>query len=206
MVFGRVYTIRSRQTNELYIGSTTQALSMRIAQHRRNYKGYLNKTQKYITSFKILQYNDAYIELLFEGEFESKDALQKREGEYIRSMECVNRCIAGRTKQEYRDENKEQILERNKKYYEDNKEQIIEHQKQYYEENKEQILKYHNEYYYKNKDKISEHGKQYRDENKYKIAEHNNQKFTCECGGHYTHVNIKKHEQTLKHQKFLENK
>ena len=38
MVFGRVYAIRSHQSTELYIGSTTQALSMQMARHRRDYK------------------------------------------------------------------------------------------------------------------------------------------------------------------------
>ena len=116
MVFGRVYSIRSHQTTELYIGSTTQALSMRMSGHRKHYRCYLNKKKHYITSFKILQYNDAYIELLFDGEFKSKDALRQKEGEYMRDMDCVNRCSAGRTKQEYYEENKEQILEQVKQY------------------------------------------------------------------------------------------
>ena len=108
MVYGRVYTIRSHQTSDIYIGSTTQTLSMRMCKHRHDYKKYLNKTCHYITSFEIIKYDDAYIELLFEGDVESKDTLRKKEGEYIRNMECVNRCIAGRTDKEYTDEHKEQ--------------------------------------------------------------------------------------------------
>ena len=77
MVFGQVYAIRSHQTKDLYIGSTTQALSMRMAHHRRIHKYYSNKTYHNVSSFEILQY-DAYIELLIEGEFESKKALQKK--------------------------------------------------------------------------------------------------------------------------------
>jgi len=49
-----------------------------MSSQRNSHKKYLNKTQHYITSFKILHYKDAYIELLFEGEFESKDALRKK--------------------------------------------------------------------------------------------------------------------------------
>ena len=79
MIHGLVYTIRSHQTTDIYIGSTTQAMSMRMAHHRRSHKNYLNQNFHYVTSFKILQYPDAYIELLFEGEFESKDALRKKE-------------------------------------------------------------------------------------------------------------------------------
>ena len=77
MVFGRIYSIRSHQTKALYIGTTTQTLSMQMAGHRRDYKKYLNKTYHYITSFEILQY-ESYIELLFEGEFVSKEELRKK--------------------------------------------------------------------------------------------------------------------------------
>jgi hypothetical protein len=40
--------------------------------------------------------------------------LDKREGEYIRNNNCINRCIAGRTQKEYYEENKEKILEQRK--------------------------------------------------------------------------------------------
>ena len=139
MVFGRIYSIRSHQTTELYIGSTTQALSMRLSGHRRHYKKYLNTTFHYVTSFKILQYNDAYIELLFEREFESKDALQQKEGEYIRDMECVNKQIAGRTKKEYYEDNKDVLAENKKEYIKQNKALVSERKHTYYESNKKEL-------------------------------------------------------------------
>ena len=61
MVYGRVYTIRSHQTDDIYIGSTTQTLSQRMTDHRKNYKQYLDKKRNYITSYEIVQYEDAYI-------------------------------------------------------------------------------------------------------------------------------------------------
>jgi len=109
MVYGRVYSIRSHQTTDIYIGSTTQILCKRLADHRREHKRFLEKNIKYVASFQILEHGDAYIELLFEGEFESVDALRKKEGEYQREMECVNKYIAGRTFQEYKQDNKIQI-------------------------------------------------------------------------------------------------
>jgi hypothetical protein len=111
MVFGRVYSIRSHQTSDIYIGSTTQILCKRLSDHRRTYKSYLNGICGYVSSYEILPYEDAYIELIFEGEFESKYALMKKEGEYIREMDCVNKVIPGRTKQEYRDEHKDKAKE-----------------------------------------------------------------------------------------------
>jgi hypothetical protein len=137
MVFGRIYTLRSHQTTDIYIGSTTQTLSQRMTDHRKNYKSYLNGTFAYITSYEILQYEDAYIELLFEGEFESKYALKQKEGKYQREMDCVNKHIAGRTKQEYEEEHKEQKKESGKRYRNKHQYSI----KQYFIKNKETISK-----------------------------------------------------------------
>ena len=139
MVFGRVYSLRTHQTDDIYIGSTIQTLSQRMTDHRVDYKAFLNNKMNYISSYEILQYNDAYIELLFEGEFESKNAFKKKEGEFQRSMNCVNKNIAGRTLQEYRDEHKEQQLEYNTKYRDEHKEQQVEYNTKYKKEHQEQI-------------------------------------------------------------------
>jgi hypothetical protein len=84
-----------------------------------------------MTSYKILEFGDDYIELLEAYQCNSKIELHKREGELIRQYKdiCVNRCIAGRTK---------------KQFYEDNKEKLQKQQKEYREENKEKIKEKHN--------------------------------------------------------------
>ena len=51
------------------------------------------------------------IELVESFSCNSKEELLKREGYYISHNQCVNRCVAGRTRQEYRNENKEAIQE-----------------------------------------------------------------------------------------------
>ena len=63
----------------------------------------------------------------------------KKEGEYIRTNECVNKSIAGRTHDEWVDENKEKVIQYKKKYKNNNKEKIKEQNKIYREENKEQL-------------------------------------------------------------------
>ena len=45
-------------------------------------------------------------------------------------------CIAGRTLKEYKEDNKEYLLEYKKQYRQDNKTDIAEHNKQYYINNK----------------------------------------------------------------------
>lgn len=37
----------------------------------------------------------------------SRKDLEKKEGEFIRNMECINKNIAGRTKKQYYKENKD---------------------------------------------------------------------------------------------------
>jgi hypothetical protein len=210
MVYGRVYSIRSHQTPDIYIGSTIQTLSRRMAYHRADYKAYLNEKQHYISSYEILQYNDAYIELLFEGEFESKNALQKKEGEYQREMDCVNKQIAGRTQQEYYEDNKEHIVEYQKQYYEENKPQIEEQHKKYYEEHKPQIAEYHKQYQTENKEHLAEYQKQHYEDNKEQrlkdaknYRDKHREKYTCECGSILCKLDKSRHERSKKHLEFL---
>jgi len=100
---GKIYAIRSYQTDDIYIGSTVDTLSKRMGGHRCNYKQYIaGKKVGNLTSFKILKYNDAYIELLEDYPCNSKGELERKEGEYIRKMDCVNKVIAGRSQEEYR--------------------------------------------------------------------------------------------------------
>ena len=141
-----IYSIRSPATEKYYIGSTTQILCKRFGDHKTKYKGYLKNIYKFVTSFKILELGDAYIELLEEFTCDNKLQLEKREGELIREHknECVNKRIEGRTKNEYRIDNKESIKEQNKQYYIDNKE----HHKQYYIDNIESIKAQKTQPYY----------------------------------------------------------
>jgi len=134
---GKIYSIRSHQTELIYIGSTTEPLSKRLSVHKRDYKRYKNNKHHYITSFEIIKHNDYYIELIENYPCNSKDELRMREGQIIReTANAVNKRIEGRTMSEYqkqyRENNKEQIKEKQKQYYEDNKELFIEYKKQHF--------------------------------------------------------------------------
>jgi len=169
---GKIYSIRSYQTDKIYIGSTTQPLSKRLYHHKTHYKKYLNGKSPFITSYDILQYEDAYIELLEEYPCENREQLCKREGELIRGGNCVNKRIEARTKQEYYEQNKDKLLQQGKEYQEQNKDKIKEYIKEYQEQNKDKILQQKKEYYQQNKDKILQKGKEYREQNKEKINEY----------------------------------
>jgi hypothetical protein len=83
---GKIYSIRSRSNLDLvYVGSTTQPLSKRFGEHKK-------QSNKIKTSKKIIDLGDAYIELIENFSCNSKEELLKREGEIMRSMDCVNKC------------------------------------------------------------------------------------------------------------------
>jgi len=199
---GKIYTIRSHQTDKVYVGSTTQALSVRMGGHRADFKSYNKGVGNYVTSFELLKYDDAYIELIELYPCNSKVELDRGEGVYIRQMDCVNKRIAGRTSVEYYQDNKEQL----KEYYQQNKEQISDRHKQYYQDNREQISDRHKQYYQDNREQINDRQKQYYQDNREQIKEQRNKKFDCECGGKYTHKHKSQHLRTKKHQKYLNNK
>ena len=107
---GKIYAIRSHQTEQIYIGSTIQPLNKRMEQHKNR------KNIGDCSSKIILQYEDVYIELIEFFPCNSKEELNKKEGEHIRINNCVNKLIAGRTQKEYKKENKKQINQRMKEY------------------------------------------------------------------------------------------
>ena len=182
---GKIYTIRSYQTDDIYIGSTTQILTKRLSYHTKNYKCWKNGKYHYVSSFELIKYGDAYIELLELCSCDSKMELGRREGELIRSMDCVNKRIEGRTKQEYLEDTKEYRKKWAVEYYENNKEKIKEYNKELYENNRHKRL---------------QQAKEWGEANKEKIAKRRQKKYDCECGGKYTHSNKLIHFKTQKHQ------
>lgn len=89
----KIYKLWSPEGDEIYIGSTTESLSRRKTKH---------KTQKNECASQILfeKYTDVRIELLEECPCDNKEQLLKKEGEYIRNNNCVNKRVAGRTYKE----------------------------------------------------------------------------------------------------------
>jgi hypothetical protein len=168
----KVYQIVCLTTGQKYIGSTTQAtLAVRLAGHVKSFKCWKNGKYHFVSSFAVLEQDNYQIELLEAYPCNSKDELNAREGQYIRMVDCVNKCVMGRTKKEWRETNKTDIAEKKKEIYEDNKSEILEKAKELYKANKTEVLEKNKSYYDANKDKISEQRKQYREKNKVKIAE-----------------------------------
>ena len=141
---GKIYSIRSSQTDLFYIGSTTQPLCKRLYWHKNGFNQWKKTNKNYTTSYELLKYDDAYMELIEDCPCASKDQLTRREGELIRAnkSKCVNCKIEGRTKAGYYQDNKEHLAGQARQYRQDNKEHIVEQGKQYYQDNKAHIAEY----------------------------------------------------------------
>lgn len=198
---GKIYSIRSYQSPDIYIGSTIQPLYKRLSGHKKNYKRWKNGKYRYTTSFEIVKYSDCYIELVEDYKCENITELNRREGQIIRETEnCINKKIAGRTQKEYDDEHK---IEK-KQYRENNKEKIAEDQKKYYEDNKEEFKINNKKRYEDNKEYRLEYRKQYYEKNKEKIKQYSKIKYTCKCGVTLSKISKAKHERSKKHKAYIE--
>jgi hypothetical protein len=128
---GKIYKIQKiGDDSKIYIGSTTKLyLSQRFDTHRSDYRRYRAGKFNKVTSFDLF---DAYgienceIVLLQTYPCNSKDELRAKEGDYTRMFldKCVNRKIEGRTRRQYRQDNKNEISKYKKQYREENKEII----------------------------------------------------------------------------------
>jgi hypothetical protein len=172
---GKVYKITSGDLT--YIGSTTEnTLARRLSTHVKDYKRWKDGKRGNITSFQVLELGNYEITLLELCPCQSRDELTARERHWIETLQCVNRCLSGRTRKEYKEEHKEIINEWMKQYQEDNKEQIKEQRKNFRETHKEQIKEQSKIYFEANRDKINERGKAYYQANKEKISKANKEK------------------------------
>ena len=210
---GKIYKITSPNCDEVYIGSTTQTLNIRFSEHKSRCITE-NRNSKI-----VIDKGDAVIELIEDFPCESKKELFRREGEIMKAtLNCCNKYIAGRTKQEWVAENsvhvKEyhkqyqidniiEIKQTNKKYREDNDIEIKEKKKEYYDKNSEQLYENRKEYIAKNIDKVKiqrqTSGVKFRELHKEIINEH----FECYCGGAYSYSTKARHFKTNKHLSFI---
>ena len=135
---GKIYKLWSPSKNLVYYGSTTETISRRLSKHLTDLNRYNNKTStRYVNSFKILECEDYKIELVEEYPCNNRQQLCKKEGEYIKANECINKCIAGRTPEEYYNDNIERKKNYDANYRDANADKIKQYNKQYREKQKE---------------------------------------------------------------------
>jgi hypothetical protein len=179
---GKIYCVRCRYDDSLiYVGSTINTLAKRMGKHR---KDKLCSLYQYVDN----DWDNWYIELYEYYPCNNKPELNKREGEVQRQIATINKNVAGRTKKEqqkqYRQNNRDKLLENMKQYHLNNREKRLEQRKQYHQVNREKDLEYY---------------KQYHQDNREKILEQQKQKITCDhCGSIVNKNSISKHKRTQK--------
>lgn len=140
---GKIYEILCITTGYCYIGSTVQTLRARLNGHKASYNKFLNGKANNCTSYACLINDNYCIKLIEDYPCESKKELLRREGYWQLKRKCVNRCIAGRTRQEHADANRELL-----RSYDKNRngtEKRLQSRKDHYYRNKDKILAKHKE-------------------------------------------------------------
>ncbi len=179
---GKIYCIRNNIDDDIYVGSTTQLLSKRMALHRNkithkpHYKIYAKMIEMGTENF--------YIELIENYPCINKEELCMREGHFIRELGTLNSSVAGRTKNMYYQEFKDTKI------------------KEYNEINKTKILETKKEYRINHKEEIAAYDKQRYDEK----TNHINEKLICECGRTYSRQHKAAHIKTKIHQQLMSEK
>jgi hypothetical protein len=179
----RIYRVIDNSNGQQYIGSTCKSLSNRLSQHKYDYQKYLEGIQHYISSFDILKNCDFSIILIEEYPCSNKEQLLKRERYYIETLNCINKRMPIRTKEERVEITKIQ----NYNYQKNNVEKVKEIQKNYYNINK---------------DTINEKKRMYYKENKEKKTQRPKEQLTCMCGATHCRNGIARHQRTKKHQEY----
>ena len=171
---GKIYVIKSDESDEVYIGSTCGTLTKRFGIHKSNHKRSLRGEKFHQScSGKILKYADARIELIENFPCETKRQLLDREGYFIKNTpKSINIIIQGRTMKQYRIDNAEKLIQQSKEYRENNKDILKDKYKEWY-----------------NSDK----GKEYLEKRKAKI----NIKIPCPiCGIEVSKSNLSRHQKS----------
>ena len=157
---GKIYKIECNITNDVYYGSTVQSLSQRLTLH---------KYSRNCQAINIIDRGNYTCKIIEEYPCNSKYELEQRERYYIENNMCINKHIPTRTIKEWRENNREHLLQKEKEWRENNKEHKAQKNKEYREKNKEQI------------------------------AQKSGEQVTCECGCKVTRCKLQRHRKSKKH-------
>lgn len=201
--------------NDIYVGHTTN-FEQRKNSHKRNCET-LNKNIRLYNfirengnwdNWSMIQIETCNCNNKRESEMKERYWIETLNAKLNCNMPITTKEEKDKQKQDWYEENKEEILQKSKNNYQENKEDKLVYQKQYAEENKEQIKNYQDDYREKNKEKLAEQKKAYREQhkeeaakankewreaNKAKIQEKNKQIIHCECGNEFTFGNKNRH-------------
>jgi hypothetical protein len=119
-----IYKITGGQ--DIYVGSTELELHTRFMKHIRDYSRWKKGLMNWVSAFDIFEkvgVENCIIELLEECVCETIAEGRRKEGEYQRTIDCVNKRIE-RTRREYREDCKEKINQAQRDWRLNNKDKV----------------------------------------------------------------------------------
>jgi hypothetical protein len=179
---GKIYKITNDYNNDVYVGSTCDTLVKRFSNHKCSAKTQQKKNRRLYKLINDIGFERFRIQLICNYPCEDKYQLKQKEGEYIRIMGTLNMEIAGRTAQEYIDDNRDIKKKYDKQRYQ------TEHRQEWIK-NYQTIDKYksYQTEYEKSRIRPEDH--------KLKQSE----RIACVCGCMVRKDNISIHKKTKKH-------
>jgi len=130
---GKIYKIVSDNTDDIYIGSTTNTLKQRLQEHESKYR----KNNLGLKACDILKFGSYRIELIQDFPCNNRCELYKREGEIQKEHKnCINYFIAGRDNKQYYIDNVDKIKQRTSEWQKKNNVRRRAAVKKSYEKNK----------------------------------------------------------------------
>ncbi|AGM15748.1 GIY-YIG superfamily endonuclease [Preplasmiviricota sp. Gezel-14T] len=172
---GKIYKIIAPDTDEVYIGSTIQTLPQRLSKHTSDARLWRGDTSRKYCYSEMMLRNEGYkIELLYDFPCGSLAELSREEGETAKLFPTrVNKNVAGRTREEWFQDNNTTEVEYKRKWRQNNPEKVKEsfaiwrnknpekYKENYVKQNQKkknnpETKEYKKEYYLKNKDKYKD--------------------------------------------------
>lgn len=168
---GKIYLIKNSVNDLVYVGSTTVSLQRRLRLHKEDSIKPACQHWKLYQAFSSIGLQNFSIELIENFPCSQQSELLRREGYFIRHFNSIekgyNTLLSGRTVQEYKKDNRELILERDRlhsrEYYNKNIDIIKEKSKLYYArpEVKKRCQEYNKQYNIEHKEEIQQYNKAY---------------------------------------------
>jgi len=159
-----IYTIRNRADESLiYVGSTIGPIHKRLSLHKSSCKQ--GKSGSLYSHIINNDWTDWYIELYEKCPCNDRDELCRREGQVIREIGTINKCITGSTRKES-----------NSRYYTANREKHKESVARWQDANREKVNEYSKKWYGANREKRKESMARWQDANREKVNEYRRRK------------------------------
>ena len=221
ILFGKVYKLESDDTEQVYVGSTTQELDERFNDHVQKLKCFTSgSSDQWYSSFELMQHADVSIVLLEDVQCADLEELRKREQYHIDDNDSVNVCKAHCTAEDlllyhkaWRARNREQINAANRRRYAANPEKYKAACTKWRNEHREEINQKYRDTYdsAKNVAKVMKYRATHKEQvNKYKRELYQKKKdqmlakTACGCGGSFDSTHKSRHIKSARHVKWAQ--